>query len=230
MDSQDAKLLKVQFSGIVYSRPYDAYFYVRAFSDDLYSILPRREEDVCDLILSSIKSGDTFIDVGANIGCYSILVGKIVGKNGHVISIEPTPLTTQVLKYNLELNGLRNTKVIQKAAWNSKESKMFFVPKGFFGWGTINRPKCSVSTYKVETMCLDELQGINKIDLLKIDAETAELQILKGAKNLLQKTKTIVLEASEDREQIISFLIKNGFKVRPLKFCSYLYATKDKLS
>lgn len=89
---------------------------MRGFSDDLYSVTPGRERDVNELILSCLKEGDVFLDVGANIGYYSILGGKIVGKNGRVISVEPIDSTARILKYNIKLNKLKNVKVIQKAA------------------------------------------------------------------------------------------------------------------
>ena len=99
---------KVYISGVIYAKDYGVYFYIRGFTDDLYSVMPGREGDVNKLILSCLKDGDIFIDVGANIGYYSVLVGKIVGESGQVISVEPIPTTAKVLKYNVKLNKLKN--------------------------------------------------------------------------------------------------------------------------
>ena len=71
-----ATLPKVYISGITYSKTYGAHFYVRAFSDDLYSVMPEREGDVNESISSCLKEGDIFVDIGANIGYYSVLVAK----------------------------------------------------------------------------------------------------------------------------------------------------------
>lgn len=103
-----ATLPKVYVSGVVYLRNYNAYFYVRGFSDDLYSVMPGREGDVNEQILNCLEEQDTFIDIGANVGYYSILAGKIVGNRGQVISIEPVANTARILRINAKLNDLKN--------------------------------------------------------------------------------------------------------------------------
>lgn len=227
MGSSVAKLLKTYFSGVVYLRPYGVYFYVRACSDDLYSVLPRREDDVNELILSSLKKGDVFVDVGANVGYYTIIISKIIGNNGQVISFEPTPMTAKVLLFNIKLNGLNNVKVIQKAAWIDKGSKPFVVPEGFFGWASIQKNTNKIDKFEVETLPLDDLFEIHKIDLLKIDAEGSEYAILQGGLNALEKTSSIVLELSDEKSEIIKLLKEKGFKIKRLNFCSYIHATKN---
>jgi len=79
----------VYVQGIIYSPKYKAYFQVRRFSDDLYSIMPDREGDVNERILQCLAKGSLFVDVGANIGYYSVLAAKLVGNEGLVIAIEP---------------------------------------------------------------------------------------------------------------------------------------------
>jgi FkbM family methyltransferase len=224
--SSTAALPKTYISGIVYLKPYKVHFNVRAFTDDLYAVLPGREEDVNELILSSLHKGDVFLDIGANIGYYSVLAARIVGTEGEVISVEPTPATAVVLNANLKLNGLKNVTVIQKAAWNRSGYLSYYIPKGFFGWASIQKPAGNAQKLEVETFCLDDLPSIRKVNFIKIDAEGAEYQILQGATKTLDKAQFVVLEVSENETEMTRLLIKKGFSVRKMKFSTYFVAKK----
>lgn len=218
---------KIYISGIVcfkFQRSY-VYFYVRGFSDDLYNVMPGREGDVNELILSCLKEDDVFLDVGANIGYYSVLAGKIIGDSGRVISVEPVPSTAEVLNYNIELNNLRNVKVIQKAIWSDNQVITMHVPKSFFGMASI----CNLhdaDAFAVEGITLDTVCEAQEVNLLKIDAEGSEYQILKGARKTLEKTRNVVLEASSEKDKIIGLLSEEQFTIRKLKFTSHVLAYK----
>jgi FkbM family methyltransferase len=225
--SSAATLPKVYFSGTVYLSPYSAYFYVRELSDDLYSIMPGREYDVNDLILNYLKRGDVFIDVGANVGYYSVLAGKIVGDLGQIISVEPTHSTAKVLRHNVQLNHLKNVRIIRKAAWCNNGLIRMRIPKGFFGMASVCSQNGVTDTLEVEAFPLDELSDVKTVDLLKIDAEGSEYTILQGAKEILKKAKYVVLEASDQKEDIICLLRHEGFMIRKLKFTTYILAQKN---
>jgi predicted RNA methylase len=62
---------------------------------------------VHDFVVDTLGPGDIFIDVGANIGYYSILASKLIGVNGRVFAVEPIPSTAGVLRFNLKINSLR---------------------------------------------------------------------------------------------------------------------------
>ena len=222
-----ATLPRIYVSGVIYCKNYDVYFYVRAFSDDLYCVMPEREGDVNELILSCLKEGDIFIDVGANVGYYSVLVGKIVGENGRVISVEPIPSTAKVLNFNLKLNHLKNVEVIQRVLWSNNRTMTMHVPKDFFGMASVYKPPGVVDLLAVKGMTLDRILEIPKVDLLKIDAEGSEHQILKGGIKTLEKTRNIILEASTKKDEIIRFLKEEGFRIRKLKFTTYIFAYKN---
>ena len=222
-----AALPRVYVSGTVYSKSYDVYFYVRAFSDDLYSVMPEREGDVNELILNCLKKGDLFVDVGANIGYYSVLVGKIVGENGRVISVEPIPNTTKVLNFNLELNNLRNVKVVQKAAWSDNGTVTMYIPKGYFGMASVYKPSGATDVLTVKRAPLDGIFEASRVDLLKIDTEGSEYPVLVGARKILKKTKYVILEASQEKDKIVRLLGEEGFKIRKLKFTTYIFAYRN---
>ena len=62
---------------------------------------------------------------------------------------------------------------------------------------------------------------------MKIDAEGSEYQVLKGARKTLKKTKYVILEASKEKDKIIHLLKEEGFKIRKLKFTTYIFAAKS---
>lgn len=218
---------KVYVSGVVRFKDYTVYFYVRKFSDDLYNITPEREGDVNELILKSLSKDDVFIDVGANIGYYSILAGKIVGEKGQVIALEPIPDTVKVLNLNIELNNLRNIKVIPKAAWSDSSLLTIYVPEGYYGWASPMKQHRSKS-FRLKAVSLDDIsKKIPIIKLLKIDVEGSEYQVLIGAKETLKKTKHIFMEISEKSDEIRRMLEEATFKIRKLKFATYIYAQKS---
>jgi FkbM family methyltransferase len=217
---------RTYISGVVYFKNCDVYFYVRKFSDDLYNVTPGREGDVNRLILKSLSEGDVFIDVGANIGYYSILAARIVGKQGQVIALEPVPNTVKVLDLNIKLNNLKNIKIIPKAAWSNSAPLKIYVPGGCYGWASpIIRPDCKSLT--VDAVPLDDVsEKIPAIKLLKIDVEGSECRVIVGARGTLKKTENVVMEVSENSEIVQQILKDAAFKIRKLKFATYIHASK----
>jgi FkbM family methyltransferase len=192
--------------------------------------MPGREGEVEELIYRSLCKGGIFVDVGANIGYYTVLAGKIVGNNGLVIAIEPVPESAKVLKFNVKLNQLRNVKVIQKAVLNQQRIINIYIPRGFFGLAStaIKSSHCNVTRrVQVKATTLDDIcKNLKRADLLKIDVEGSEYHVLQGAEDILKRTKCVILETSAKRGEIISFLEKQGFKIRKLKFTTYICALK----
>jgi FkbM family methyltransferase len=225
--SRVSVLPRCYLAGLVYLKPYRVFFYIRALSDDLYSVMPKREWDVNEKILSSLRKGDLFIDVGANVGYYSVIAGKIVGESGQVISVEPVPSTARVLDINLKLNGLKNVVVVPKAAWNIDCLLDLQVPRGFFGLSSVHESQGTFNKVNVEGFPLDDLSDVGNVRLLKIDAEGSEYMVLEGATRLLERTEFVVLEASDQKDEIIRLLLEKGFKLRKMKFTTYIFAQRN---
>jgi hypothetical protein len=89
------------------------------------------ELDVCALLERTLKPGMTFVDVGANIGYFSVLASKLVGSKGRVLAVEPDPRTVSLLRANLRRHGCSNTTVLPIAA-HSKTGQVpsWFPPRG----------------------------------------------------------------------------------------------------
>ena len=74
------------------------------------------ERKTCEAIQSILKPTDTFVDLGANIGFYTLIASRIVGENGRVFSFEPTPSTFQTLKKNIKENNFNDIVIAEDIA------------------------------------------------------------------------------------------------------------------
>jgi len=102
--------------------------YCPAKTDALPHIMPYFERKTWKIMKSIIKRGDVFIDVGAYIGTYSIAIAHKVGRDGIVISLEPSPMY-YILCKNIKINGLENCIALKKAAWSkSTHLELYYNP------------------------------------------------------------------------------------------------------
>jgi len=219
---------KTLFSGTYLVKPYGFLMYARGGTEDLYNALPKREGDVHDFIVKILRPGDIFIDVGANIGYYSILASKLIGVDGIVFAVEPIPSTVEVLRFNIKINNLRNVMVIDKAEYFSHSKLKMSVPFNEFGSASILR-KGGVEVY-VEAIPLDDIfHDIPYVRLLKVDVEGSEYEVLKGLDKTLNHTEYVVLELSRKANDCLKLLREHDFKCRKMKFTNYYVCYKGKI-
>jgi FkbM family methyltransferase len=187
----------------------------KGFLEAFYSIyLDEYEPETCRYMMS--QTGDVFVDVGANAGGYTVRLGKKFGK---VVSIEPNRKAAEVLIRNIELNHLSNVVVVNDAISDKVGETTMYVPSsGKTTRSSIVEKFSEGSSFQVHTTTLDSLlAGYEKIDLLKIDAEGAEVNVLKGAERTLARTSRLVLELGSWSEQrIMETLGRYGLKVTNL--------------
>jgi FkbM family methyltransferase len=151
------------------------------------------------------SDGVNVIDIGANIGYYSILASRLVGPEKRVFSFEPQASMVTKLRRNIECNGLRNVEVFPFALADAHGKVTFQVPpKGLESLGSMHTSgRFEVAaTVEVEVHRLDDVMHKlenPKIGLVKIDAEGAELLILRGATHLLSlpDRPVLIFEANE---------------------------------
>lgn len=183
---------------------------VRGGTDDFYQLIPGREGDVEIFIRSCLKTGSIFVDVSANIGYYTLIVSKLVGSQGHVYSIEPIPTTATILKANVRLNSCSNVSIYNMAAWSSKGTLTLRIPGWCYGFASVYRNGASMVA---NTITLDELlKNEDSINCIKIDVEGAELEVIRGAKNVLRRTGALVIEISRNANKVPEELQEVGFK------------------
>lgn len=136
-----------------------------------------------------LKKGDTFIDIGANIGLMTLHAAKITGKSGKVLSFEPLSSTYNILNKNIILNNFQNIKAINIAIGSTNGIVDIFeniaVCRGAASLIKSNNTKYH---HKVDIKRIDNYlkeQNIKNINCIKVDVEGWEIEVLKGATNIL---------------------------------------------
>lgn len=133
-----------------------------------------------------IKPGDTVIDIGANLGYYTLLAANLTGPKGHVVGIEPNPYVYDLLQKSIRVNGYSTFTRAENTAISSNASGTklpFFVPKGEPKNGRIIDANKVAHLQKrgniFDVACgAIEMSQFSKVDFIKIDVEGAELQVL----------------------------------------------------
>lgn len=151
--------------------------------------LSQENNDHLNILKQNIHLGNTVLDIGANIGYYTLIMSKLVGSTGKVYAFEPEPKNFEILKKNIELNKLDNVILEQKALSNIDGVTYLELSKDS------GQHRLSDHGVKVESISLDSYFGEGEIDFIKMDAEGSEYKILKGMKNVLKnKNLKIVTE------------------------------------
>lgn len=143
------------------------------------------------LVKEIVKDGNNVLDIGANIGYYSLIFSKLVGARGRVFAFEPDPENFNLLKKNIAVNQCKNVALEQKAI-SDKGGKIRLYMHGSnkAGHRTYDsRDGCR--SIEVEAISVDDyFKNFNKkVDFIKMDIEGAEWLALKGMKSFLEKNK-----------------------------------------
>jgi len=184
---------------VVFSSPkHDYKFYSRVtrkvnnfLIHDVYASMAQHEEDIVQQF--SPKEGDIVIDVGAAFGFYSIVASKMVGQDGKVVAIEPQSDSFDMLNKNIKLNKLTNISTLNYAV-SSRRTTL----KLYSSYSTVQERAGQSPQHYIEVRAdtLDNLLGqldLDKANWIKIDVEGAELEVLKGAAEIMSKSSDLVL-------------------------------------
>jgi FkbM family methyltransferase len=186
------------------------------------------EPDVSAEIQSILRSGDLFVDVGANVGFFTLLAAHIVGENGSVIAIEASPRTSEKLQENIALNALSNVRVVNVAASDAVgRLEIFDGPSNNTGLTTTLASRGLASSGSVPALPLDQIlttQELSRVRFIKIDIEGGERALLvniiknmdRYPKELCILVEASVQESSEEWSSIFQSMHKHGFTVRPV--------------
>ncbi len=169
----------------------DGTYYCRRGCPDLNTCDPQYEKQIRKFF--EIKNG-IFIDVGAHIGKYTVVVGKKIKEyNGKVIAIEPEELNFTTLLTNIKLNNLDSVVIPFNYACYSRNS----IVKLFMHADAGHSLVVKTSKYKeVKAKTLDNIVkqlNLSRVDLIKIDTECAEKEILLGSSNTIKKFKPNII-------------------------------------
>ncbi|MDP1588734.1 MAG: FkbM family methyltransferase, partial [Prosthecobacter sp.] len=171
--------------------------------------------DTAKFITGFLHEGDTFIDVGANIGIYTLPASSIV-KHGQVVAVEPSAKNRGRLEENFLLNGITSVR-IEACALGENEGEMAFCDADALAHVELagNGPKVPVRT-------LDSILPEGETTLLKVDVEGFELSVFKGAENAMRagRLPVILFEMNRSHERygvteadIFGFLRSRGYQI-----------------
>lgn len=186
------------------------------------------EVDLSNFLKTLVKPGMIVFDVGANVGVHSILTGSRVTDSGKVFAFEPNPGIRRRLQNNLQLNDLEHRVSVIPLGLSDRTGKArFWVPlEGSPNMGISSLHPSADLPVEIEILLstLDdffERQGLERLDVLKIDTEGNDMAVLRGARNVLERfSPTIIVEihygdGSDRAERAIEegkrFLIEAGY-------------------
>lgn len=157
------------------------------------------ESWITSWLTKNLFPGQTFIDVGANCGYYTMLATRLVGKHGRVVAYEPNPVYAQLLRRTRDLNDA-DYLVREVALSDTIGKSVLSVPENYHGSASIVSgiipDSYELFDYDIETTTLDQEvqeQLVSGADVIKIDAEGAEELVWRGAKSLLGSGHPITL-------------------------------------
>ena len=205
-------------------------------SDSLrLSVKKEFEPQTTDLIQKNIFSGNIVVDIGANIGFFTLIMANGVKKEGKVFSFEPELENYKLLSKNVKENNLQNIILENKAVGNkngstemylaSKENNIYSQSMHRIFSSKIVSQNSTPITIKIIKLddFFEKLDLIKKIDLIKIDVEGAEFDVLKGMDKILDSNKDlkIIMEFSLENlqdfgskpDEVLDFLLKKNFKL-----------------
>ena len=180
------------------------------------------------LLAKILKPGMTFIDVGANMGLYTLFAARRVGEMGWVVAIEPSVREMKMLEHNVEQNGLRNLR-LQKVAVADGDAEVELLVAGLENSGHNTLGAFGYNTTldhreKVRAVRLDQLvrsENLERVDVIKMDIEGTELAALRGGSETLRRFHPLLLLELSDRAlqhqlassgEVIDLLTQQGYR------------------
>lgn len=206
---RDSGLITLGFLRIAYDTPYATKTFLAAVYD--FYIETKR--------ISIFSKNPVIIDVGANIGQYLFAIKSFLPES-RVYCFEPDPTIFLLLKRNATF--YRNVTIFPFGLSDRAGEVSFFRSKDFSEWSSLIKPQEGRSYEKITTNVKKGdavFKDLDKIDLLKIDVEGAELSVVRGMIKTLRKAKYLLIETSLARDmdnntnELFTLLINEGFQV-----------------
>ncbi|HEY1037276.1 MAG TPA: FkbM family methyltransferase [Candidatus Paceibacterota bacterium] len=211
-------------------------FHVRPFNDSL-TISADYFESELKRWVGMPKGRNVCIDIGANIGRYTLLAAREFAYE-RVVSVEANPITFDVLKKNISLNGLEEkVSLVQVAVSDNSEPVSFEVDKQHLGGGKVVDKASGVPQWDtvvtvpaitVDELCKEQNVAYSSVDFVKMDVEGFECEVLAGMQQTLKGMpagSSMMIEISEkNKEKCISSITDAGFSLVESSNCDYLFS------
>lgn len=178
------------------------------------------------LLRKLVHPGMQIVDVGANIGLYSLLLARLTGNAGHVYSFEPEPNLFATFSENCAANKMPNITPFQCAAGSATRRAAF--SRSAFNSGNNSVTPSSVAAVEVQIVRVEDLLPIQAVDFVKIDVQGHELPALRGMERLLKASDAVrvmfefwpagLRRAKTEPDALLGYLSDLGF---------IIYSTED---
>jgi FkbM family methyltransferase len=182
---------------------------LKLFTDSVLSetiYVGRFENAELDFVKRYLKKDDVFLDIGANVGLFTVVGASKVGTQGKVYSFEPVKKTYTRLSENVQLNNFTCVKLFNAGLSNTDgELEMTTSAEGFDAWNSFGKPtagsnfiKEKVAIYKLDS-CISQ-NDISNVNLAKIDVEGWECNVMIGGKDLFSSDNApdLLVEFTEE--------------------------------
>ncbi len=194
---------------LVYLKEYDGLFCINPKSDIFFRLVTYKsyEPDIARICLKYLDKEKDAIDIGANMGFYTVLFAKNLGMNRKVLSVEPSKNALKYLKTNIKENGVTGKVIIFEGAISDhpgrSEIKVIRNKEEYSTLGPMIHPSVKNGMYEKEiitTAILDDLVHNFKIEpgFIKIDVEGAECLVIKGSRTVLSEFRPIIVSELSD--------------------------------
>jgi FkbM family methyltransferase len=168
-------------------------------------------------LVGLLRPGQTFLDVGANVGFYTLLGSRLVGPEGRVVSLEPLPANLGSLRDHVRMNSASNVEVIAAAAGRAG-GRLRFAPAASRSMGRLDES----GGLEVDVVSLDELVSAGRLPpphVIKMDIEGGEVAALEGASELLAAHHPTLLLAThgwQKHQESCALLRSLNYQIRGL--------------
>jgi FkbM family methyltransferase len=188
--------------GEVVLNPHGVSLTMDAADDIMFPIIAAygvHEPEETRLLESILSPGMTVLDIGANVGYFSVLASRAVGPTGKVFAFEPEPRNYELLRGNIAGNAARNVTPVACAVSNGTKPLRLYRDRGNFGAHTLNAMNIQTAAngyVDVPCITLDgfaEQYGIDGVDVVKMDVQGAEGQVFEGGEKLLRASNVKML-------------------------------------
>lgn len=200
--------------------------------------MPRDEERLLDLHLQ-MNSNETFVDIGANVGYYTLKIATRYGIQATVVSIEADPENYKALCRNISYNGFKNVIAVNKAVTSDNGTITTTLYRHIDSKGSVVTSESSTkfdfgraSPIQVKSKTLDNILKELSIqaDLIKMDIEGAEVEALKGSVVALNHSRKIIVEIhGSNLNAVKDILIQANYKISVVNVSGQDYVIADKI-
>ena len=197
-------------------------FYHQASATERGAMLnPDYNLEELDFLRAYTPEGGVFVDIGANVGTYALVLAQKVGKNGTVIAVEPHPVAHARLAFNRAASNLTQVRLVAAAAGPSDGELLIETDGGNLGASHVVNGKSSGRAIRVPALTLQRIladAGVVKVDAVKIDVEGFEDRVLPGFFAQAPQTlwpRAVVIEhlsRKEWKQDCIADMIARGYR------------------